>query len=275
MEQGECSKADFDPVAERYDTEVRANPSMRYMRTISLVTLQSAFSPGQRVLEIGCGTGEEAVTLARAGIRIVATDPAANMLTVTERRVSQEGLGNWVETRQLAAGELGMLLWEYGEGSFDGAYSSFGPLNGESSLRPVATALAALVKPGGLLVASVMNRFYLFEAMWYLVHAQPGKAARRWRGQVQARISSETDDMMRTWYHTPGQMVRDVSPHFELTYCRALPFLLPPPYAASLWSKHARFWERIASIDEWLAPRWPFRALGDHFLIVLRRSGGD
>ncbi len=273
MGEGEDGHAAFDLVAETYDQEMKANPSMRYMRAISLATLQNAFSASQRVLEIGCGTGEEAVALARAGVRVLATDPAAKMLAVTERRLVEEGLEGWVQTRQVAAGELGMLLWEYGERSFDGAYSSFGPLNGESSLQPVAVALAALIRPGGIVVASVMNRFHMFEAMWYLAHARPGQAVRRWGGRSQAKVSTETSEAMQTWYYTPGHLARVLAPYFELTYCRALPFLLPPPYLASLWDKYPRFWERLAVVEEQLAPRWPFRGLGDHFLVVLRRSG--
>jgi SAM-dependent methyltransferase len=259
MGEGGDGHAAFDQAAETYDQEMKANPSMRYMRGISLATLKDAFSASQRVLEIGCGTGEEALALARAGVRVLATDPSAKMLAVTERRLVEEGLEDW----------------EYGERSFDGAYSSFGPLNGESSLQPVAVALAALIRPRGLLVASVMNRFHMFEAMWYLAHARPGQAVRRWGGQSQAKVSTETSETMRTWYYTPGYLARTLAPYFELTYCRALPFLLPPPYLTSLWDKHPRFWERMAVVEEQLAPRWPFRGLGDHFLMILRRSGAD
>ena len=267
--------AAFDRVAATYDQETKANPSMRYMRAISLATLQNAFYASQRVLEIGCGTGEEAMALARAGVRVLATDPAAEMLAVTKRRLQEEGLEDRVQTRQLAAAELGMLLWEYGERSFDGCYSSFGALNGESSLQPVAAALAALIRPGGLLVTSVMNRFHLFETVWYLGHARPGAAVRRWRGAVQAGISTGSGETMQTWYHSPGHLIRALAPHFEPTYSRALPFLLPPPYLASLWAKYPHFWERMAFVEEKLAPLWPFRTLGDHFLMVLRRVDGD
>jgi len=274
MAQDSHSYSGFDVAAEHYDQAMRANPSMSYMRVIGLATLRTAFSTGQHVVDIGCGTGEDALTLARAGIRILATDPAANMLAVMERRILEERLGPWVQTRQLAASELGALIGEFGENSFDGAYSSFGPLNGEPSLRPIASALAAIIKPGGFLVASVMNRFCLFETIWYMVHAQFGRAVRRWGGQARVRILAERADTMQTWYYTPGQMVRALAPSFEMIHCRALPFLLPPPYAASLWSKHPLFWDRLALVDEWLAPRWPFKAMGDHFLLVLRRVGG-
>jgi len=275
MKQAEPGNAAFDRVADTYDLEARANPSMRYMRAISLATLQNAFGANQRVLEIGCGTGEEAITLARAGVRVVATDPAAGMLAVTERRLREEGLQDQVQTRQLSAAELGMLLWEYGEQSFDGCYSSFGALNGEPTLRPVGVALAALVRPGGMFVASVMNRFHLFETAWYAGHGRLATAARRWRGPVHASVGAGSGETMQTWYYTPGDVARALAPHFEVTHCRALPFLLPPPYLASLWNKHPRFWERMALVEEKLAPRWPFRTMGDHFLIVLRRLGGD
>ena len=53
------------------DAEAR-QPGDVYMRAVSLAALERAFGPGQRLLEIGCGTGEEAV--AGAGCCVLATD---------------------------------------------------------------------------------------------------------------------------------------------------------------------------------------------------------
>ena len=162
----------FDRSAPRYDREMHDNPAMRAMRQVSLDTLTQVFSPGQRVLEIGCGTGEEAVALGQRGVRVLATDLSPVMLEVTQRKVAAAGLEHVVETQRLAAGELGLLAEEVGPGAFEGAYSSFGPLNGETDLARVRDALALLLLPQSRVVVSVMNRFCLFETAWYLAHGR-------------------------------------------------------------------------------------------------------
>jgi ubiquinone/menaquinone biosynthesis C-methylase UbiE len=98
--------AGFNRAAGRYDRELNANPAMRYMRRISLNALEAAFQQGQRVLEIGCGTGQEAVHLARRGIQVLATDLSPQMVARTAQRAAQAGVQDRLQARPLAAGRL-------------------------------------------------------------------------------------------------------------------------------------------------------------------------
>jgi SAM-dependent methyltransferase len=246
---------------------------MRYMRSVSLRLLGEAFAPGQRVLEIGCGTGVEAVALAKRGVHVVATDPSAEMLAIAAERLSREGLGDQVSLVRLPAGDLGSLAAPYGEAAFDGAYSSFGPLNGESDLTPVTRSLAHLVRPEGLCVLGVMNRYYLFETLWYLAHLQPREALRRWSGQSDVAVSTKSGAArMRTWYHTASAVQRAFAPAFAMRRCRALPLLLPPPYLAGLWDRWPGLWQRLVPWEDRLAARWPWNRWGDHVVLELVRQ---
>jgi SAM-dependent methyltransferase len=267
--------AGFDRAAKSYDRQVGTNPAMRYMRRISLEALEAAFQPGQRVLEIGCGTGIEAVHLARRGVHVLATDLSREMVERTAHRAAQAGVEDKLQTRHLAASELLTLGSEYERGAFDGAYSSFGPLNGEPNLSSVSAPLAILVRPGGVMVASVMNRFCWFETVWYLAHGHPRQAVRRWRGRAMAGVSPSLPDTVPTWYYTPRTFARGFAPAFRRTSCRALPLLLPPPPLAHLWSRAPELWRRLTGYEERLAGRWPFSALGDHFMMVLERTAAN
>lgn len=263
--------AGFDHLARTYDAEMEANPSMRYMRQVSLATLRATFAPGQRVLEIGCGTGIEAVELAQRGVTVVATDLSAEMVLRARERVRRSALEDRITVHQVKASQLENLLPQYGAGAFEGAYSSFGPLNGEPDLLPVASALARLVRSGGHLVLSVMNRFYAFETVWYLLHGRMRQAARRWRGSAQASISLQAPLRVPTCYHSAASLRRAFSPGFRLTGCRALPLLLPPPYLHDMWDRWPRLWARLTPLEERLAPRWPWRGWGDHLLMLFVR----
>jgi SAM-dependent methyltransferase len=262
----------FDKAAARYDEEMGANPAMRFMRNVSLQTLVDRFHPGQRVLEIGCGTGQEAIHLALHGVHVLATDLSQEMVALTQQKVQAEGLADRVAVRRLAAGELGTLIDELGANGFDGAYSSFGPLNGEPNLEVVARPLAQLIRPGGWVVASLMNRFYPFETLWYLLHCRPKQAIRRWGGRAIAGVSSAIPARIPTWYCTPAAFARVFSPLFRRISCRALPCLLPPPYLADLWLRHPRLIDWLWPWEGRLAGSRPFSGLGDHFLMVLQRD---
>jgi SAM-dependent methyltransferase len=56
-----------------------------------LVADQVGLSGGERVLDLGCGTGNATLALARAGADVVAVDPAARLVEVTRRRTADAG----------------------------------------------------------------------------------------------------------------------------------------------------------------------------------------
>ena len=66
----------FDGVADRYDVEFTDTAVGRALRSVVWSRLVTVFRPSQRILELGCGTGEDAIRLAMAGMSVVATDPS-------------------------------------------------------------------------------------------------------------------------------------------------------------------------------------------------------
>ena len=51
----------------------------------------------QRILELGCGTGEDALRLARRGLEVVAVDASPGMIQVARQKAQERDLGNRVE----------------------------------------------------------------------------------------------------------------------------------------------------------------------------------
>src|SRR5436309_313997 len=49
----------YDEIASRYDRVPQENRINRLMRAASLARIAETFPPGSRVLELGCGTGDE------------------------------------------------------------------------------------------------------------------------------------------------------------------------------------------------------------------------
>jgi SAM-dependent methyltransferase len=245
---------------------------MQYMRRVSLGALYRVFRRGDRVLEIGCGTGEEAIALAHRGIEVLATDISQQMVAIAERKIKCAGLDHLIRVRQMAALELDQLVETSDEGAFQGAYSSFGALNGEPDLEGFGKALAVLLAPGGRLVVSIMNRYYPFEVFWYLAHARPGRALRRWGGSARSTVSPNLAVTVPTWYYTPRGFQHSLGSAFRRVSCRALPLLLPPPFAAHLWHRFPLLIRALCRWEGLLAARWPWSALGDHFLMVLERT---
>ena len=231
----------FSMSAPLYDVEQAANPVARWSRARSLGRLRRAFGPGDTVLELGCGTGEEALFLAARGVRVVATDAAPGMISQLQAKLMKRPeLAGLVTPMVVPAGRVGTLIEVCGRGAFDGAYSSFGPLNCEPSLAPVAEALAELVRPGSRLVLSLINRYCLWETLWYLAATRPRLAFRRWGGSSDATVRAAWQhERITIYYWTPGELERAFRPHFRVVRRMGLPWLLPPQYLDHLVKRDA------------------------------------
>lgn len=253
--------APFDAMAPDYDRAFTAGAIGRMMRAAVQRRLDLAFSAGDRVLELNCGTGEDAVHLARRGVHVLATDSSPAMLEVARAKVARAGLGERVQVARLPIEELEFAR----AGNFDGAYSNFGGLNCVSDLHGAARGMAATVRLGGRALLCVMGPAVPWEWAWHLARGERTKALRRLRlGGVEWRG-------MTIHYPSIGTLRRAFAPFFAQRRVCAVGALLPPSYAEGWAARHPRLlatlgrWERRAET----IPPLPW--LADHYLIELER----
>jgi SAM-dependent methyltransferase len=255
----------FDALAADYDRNESDNPIRQLMRRRSLATLESTFPRGARLLDVGCGTGTEAIWLAQRGRTVFAIDSSPQMLEVMSRRAADAAVQ--ISTRMLRAGDLLTLVDDVGDGSFDGAYSSFGALNTEPALEPPMAGLSRLVRPGGRIVLSVMNRWCVAEMAALVVGGRANQAFRRARSSLSVGVGSNFAEVR---YPSWRQLSRALHTHFRVVSVQALPLLLLP-YAWPALKAHPRLYNALSRLDGTLAPRRPFAWLGDHLVVVAQR----
>ena len=85
----------FDQIAEEYDRERPAYPDPLVDRACRSARLRA----GDRVLEVGCGTGQLTQSLVARGLRVTAVDPGANLLALARRRPQGPGRAEFVNAR--------------------------------------------------------------------------------------------------------------------------------------------------------------------------------
>src|SRR5580704_19696619 len=82
----------FDSVAADYDGPRGNNALIQDMRSEMWRTLDATFAPGSRLIDLGCGTGLDAVRMARVGHHVTATDWSQRMVERTRERAEREKL---------------------------------------------------------------------------------------------------------------------------------------------------------------------------------------
>src|SRR5215472_1068146 len=80
----------FGSLAEDYDDAFTDSLIGRAQRNAVWETAKRTFPCGSRILELNCGTGEDALFFARLGISVFACDALEKMIEVASRRQLRE-----------------------------------------------------------------------------------------------------------------------------------------------------------------------------------------
>jgi len=255
--------APFDAFAEDYDRQFTHSVIGGLLRGAVQQRLRAVFSPGQSILELNCGTGEDAVFLARHGVKVVASDASAAMVKIARHKVKRAELSAQVSLQHWAIEDM---LDKLGANSrFDGVLSNFGGLNCVADLRQTAEQLAVLVKSGGRLLLCLMGRWVPWEWLWYLVKGQPGKAFRRFRGYAEWQG-------MKIYYPSIRQVKAAFSASFTPVRVAGLGFLLPPSYAEALVARWSGLFQCLNGCERCLETVPFVPLLSDHYLLELVRK---
>ncbi len=259
----------YDRYAARYDDILRENLINAYVRRRSLTALLSTFEPGSRLLELGCGTGDEAIELGLQGREVVALDPASAMVDVARRKARESGVDDRVSFR---VGDASAVGGDWLDGAqFDGAYASFS-LSYEPDLIPVAQTFGRALKEGGTVLLSAMNRCCPTEWFLALMAARPQIAFRRLRGLTFHKVG---ESLTLVYPRTSWQVIRPFHPVFRAVRLEALLTVLPPHYANRVLKRWPGLYRLLESVDAQISGLPLARHLGDHIMVWLIRAESE
>jgi ubiquinone/menaquinone biosynthesis C-methylase UbiE len=266
------SCAAFDEAAASYDAIEADNPIWQWMRKRVQRAALSVFPRNALLLDVGCGTGADALFFAQRGYRLVAMDPSEDMLAVAAEKIAVTGFSGSVEFVRDGAERMDKLSARYGAAGFDGIFSNFGALNCVEDLRRFARRAGRLLRPEGKMVLSLMPPLCPWEIFYYLLRGHPAKAFRRWRGRSGTRgvVGRVGNQPVQTYYHSRAAIARAFAENFFVEGQFALGLFVPPPYLYGI-ARHQKFFKWLMYCEERLAG-WPLlREMGDHLVVILRK----
>jgi SAM-dependent methyltransferase len=261
------TRAAFDGVAATYDRSNDENPTLVAMRRRTMDAVRRYVPDGAHILDLGCGPGRDDEDLARGGYSVTAVDWSPAMVAETGARIRRAGLADRVQVKHLGIQEIEKLA----PLRFDAACSDLGPLNCVPQLPHAARLIANRLKPGGILVASVIGRVCPWELALYAGRRDwPRMRVRFTRGFAAVPLDGRT---VWTRYYSPSGFLRVFAQAgFRRVSLRALGLFMPPPYMDAFASRHPALMAVLQQCDDRFGALPGLRAMGDHFLVVLRKA---
>jgi SAM-dependent methyltransferase len=257
--------APFDALAATYDELFTHSLIGRAQRDLVWTHIDRLWKPGDSVLELNCGTGEDALHLSSNGISVLACDASAAMIGIARDRMAIEAPKASIEFRTISNEHLGQLSVKR---PFDGVLSNFSGLNCVADLGVVARQLAFLVRGDATLALCLSTRFCAWEFVWYAPRGDLRRSVRRWSGHTQAQIGGR---QIHVWYRTARQVARALAPWFELEEIVGIGTAVPPTYAEDWACAHPSLFSLLKAIDRRIHRLRLVRMLGDHMLLRFRR----
>jgi len=258
------AQAYWDASAETYEQDFAGTLIGQLRRQAVWSELDRVFRLDQRVLELNCGPGIDALHLAERGIRVVACDISPRMIELGRERLAAARLGNLVEFRVLATENIASLSDVY---AFDGVFSNFSGLNCVDDLSLVARNLARLLKPGAPAVFCMMGRFVPWEMAWFLAHCDVRRAFLRWR------VSGSGLDAQKVSVRCPSlsEVTRLLAPEFRRKSWKSVGITVPPSYMERWARSFERTTKALARSDRLLGRVPILRNVGDCLVMEFER----
>lgn len=253
----------FDRTAENYDEHFTNTSIGRLQRNRVWNYLHRNISSTEypRVLEVNCGTGEDAKWLTSKGYRVTATDLSAQMIEEA-RKKNPSGV-----SFEVCA--FSQLIDRFPPQSFDFIFSNFGGLNlvEERDMRLQAEQFSILLRPGGRMIAVVMSDDCAMERWYFRRKKMQDKANRRKiPGGTTTSIEGQT---FKTFYYSPDHFVKLFAQVFSFRSQKAVGWTIPPSYTEPYFRTRPFLLKALHLFENTFGNIPALAKKADHFLVDL------
>lgn len=265
------SRAVFDLLAQNYDAEFTSSQIGRLQRNrvwYYLTPLLNAANRKLSILEINCGTGEDALQLGALGHSVMATDAAPVMIEKAKSKLN--ALLNSASDIQFETCAFSELPYLCKDKQFDLIFSNFAGLNciPKNELEQLCIDLAVMVKPAGYLFMVLLSPYCLREIFYYGIRGRFKTAFRRLKGSARFTVNDHT---MPVYYYAPGKIRSIFSQLFTFIKSQPVGLFIPPSYLEYKFINNKKKLDKLDRLEAKWHPSF-LSSFADHFCIIFKKT---
>lgn len=257
-------QAFFDTYAATYDEHFSNSLIGKAQRkAVYRYSLNHAYFFKKDVLEINCGTGEDALWLAKQGANVLATDISLGMIDVARQKAEHKE----IEFKQLASQHIDSLAPE----KFGTIFSNFGGLNclSPEELRKFKDGCVKLQNYEDQIVMVIMGRKCLWERFYFRwIKKDKAKATRRSQKDGVEAVIGEKRSMV--YYYSPGEIKELFKDEYWHVKTKPIGLFVPPSYLEFYVKRNKGLFYFLSFLDRIFS----FSFLSDHadhYIIFLEK----
>jgi ubiquinone/menaquinone biosynthesis C-methylase UbiE len=257
----------FSAQADKFDQYYSGNKIIEYKRERVRAHLKKFINPGNFILELNSGTGQDAIWLAKQNCKVHATDISEGMLEIIKQKIKNEALENLITHEICSFTALENLRQK---GPFDTIFSNFAGLNCTGDLDKVFASFSTLLKPKGIVTLVILPKFCLWEVL--LIFKGKFKTATRRLFSKNGRNARVEGHHFKCWYYRPSYIIKHLQKDFKLLSIEGLCTLVPPSYIENFAENHSRAYGFLKAKENRWKEKWPWKYVGDYYIISLQKK---
>ncbi|MFT5891062.1 MAG: trans-aconitate methyltransferase [Dokdonia sp.] len=262
---------DFDIHAQNYDAVFTHSTIGKAQRDRVYAYLEKELGTTNHlnILELNCGTGEDAAYFHQQGHHVIATDISEEMIAIAKQKHQD------IRFQTLDIKTITPTTFDQ---KFDLIFSNFGGLNclSETQLRDFLATSETLLTKNGKLIMVIMPKNTLWERFYFLLKFQSKKAFRR---NTKTAVHANVEGIqVPTWYYNPKDITafanlpdRQAGAYTNPIHSKPIGIAIPPSYLEPYFKNKPRFMKLLITLESWFqSPFWAKYA--DHFLISFEKK---
>lgn len=256
----------FDTAALDYDSDFTNSVIGKMQRQWVYHHFSEIISENQfkDILEVNCGTGEDAIWLANQNFNVTATDISTAMISLAQNKSNHKNLiFNKVNINDISN--------TFKDRKFDLIFSNFGGLNclSEIQLELFFKNAAELLSEKGKLVLIIMPGNTLWEQFYFLVKGKFRSAFRRKKKAVTANVNGEK---ILTHYYNPKEILTLAEYYFNFKQQNPIGFFVPPSYLEPFFKNKTRWIAGLNALEKKITNCSFLAKYADHYLIAFEKK---
>jgi SAM-dependent methyltransferase len=250
----------FDKSSNSYDTDFTYTKIGMEQRKQVYYQLNKEIKNCSSVLEVNCGTGEDAIYFSKRGMRVVATDISTKMVEKAKTKV----VGGNVKFEVCNAIAIDKI-----SGTYDFVFSNFGGLNclSEIELIQFSKMTALKLESKGKLIMVFISSNCFIEKVYFKMKS---RAIRR---QEQHGVETIIENQkFMTYYYSPEKLIKLFSNQFKVINIKPIGFFVPPSYFENKVASRPLLFRLFVKLDNFIK-NWSWLAnRADHFYISFEKK---